>query len=576
LKILLIYPYFLEDRLNTEDIQAIPIGLFYVAAMLRKNHFDVDILNWHRINQTPHQIYRVLEEKQPDMIGFSILNANRGGAIEIAKIAKKLNPSVKIVFGGIGAAFLWNLLLEHYAEIDFVVMGEGEYPLLELATRLKDKEDQAIGTIPGIAFRQGDRIRRTASTEPITDLDSLPNPAEYYRYQHVALSRGCPDDCTFCGSPRFWKRKVRFHSAEYFVRQIELLYQKGITFFFISDDTFTRRKDLVIDICRRILKKNMKITWAAISRVNYVNAELLYWMRRAGCIQISYGVESGDEKIRAYLNKPLSTQQIKTAFRLTQAHGIMARAYFIYGCPGETRDTIQASMDLISDIKPLSAIFYILDIYPGTALYRRYLEEGRFSEDIWLNPIEDLLYFEIDPTLTKEMILEFGKTLRQHYYQSLPNFVDRISLVDKKELFPLHADFLSRLGLTFHQGDYARKNDIPNNIEIAEKLYRRSLEYHPDARAYLGLGMIRQQEKNLEASMTVLEAGIRRFPDDLQLHLCMAVSRMNSGDYDEALHYLDKFNHSRQALYYMAECYNAMGDFEKAAEFRQRSTQVPD
>ena len=108
MKILLIYPYFLNTRVyTTEDVRAVPLGVYYVAAVLKENGYDVEILNWHNINATPHIIRETLEEKKPDIIGFSILNANRWGGIEIARTARQINPRVEIVFGGIGATFLW-------------------------------------------------------------------------------------------------------------------------------------------------------------------------------------------------------------------------------------------------------------------------------------------------------------------------------------------------------------------------------------------------------------------------------------------------------------------------------------
>ncbi|MEA3280475.1 MAG: cobalamin B12-binding domain-containing protein [Thermodesulfobacteriota bacterium] len=132
IKILLIYPYCLEDRIHAEEVSIVPIGLYYVGAFLKENHYDVEILNWHDINKTPQKIKETLIIKKPDIIGFSILHANRWGGIDIARIAKQVNPEVKIVFGGIGATFLWKHLLTHFKEIDFAVIGEGEYTFLNL------------------------------------------------------------------------------------------------------------------------------------------------------------------------------------------------------------------------------------------------------------------------------------------------------------------------------------------------------------------------------------------------------------------------------------------------------------
>ncbi len=576
MKILLIYPYCLEDRLNAEDISVPPMGLYYVGAMLKERSFDVEILNWYNINKTPEKIKEALVAKNPDIIGFSILHANRWGGIEIARVARRIDPNVKIIFGGIGATFLWKHLLTHFKEIDFVVMGEGEYIFHNLVTCIENKNYGDIENISGIAFRKKGKAIKTIVAPVIGDLDKLPNPAKYFEYQHVSATRGCPGNCTFCGSPKFWGHKVRFHSPDYFVDQLEHLYKKGITFFYFSDDTFTIKKDRVIDICRKIIERNLNISWAAISRVNYVSEDMLCWMRKAGCTQISYGVESGSEKIRnAVLKKNIKTDQIRNAFALTVKQGIMARAYFIYGSPGENRDTVQETIDLIHEIKPLSIIFYILDIFPGTALYSDFRKKFKVTDDIWLKQVEDIMYFETDPHLTQELILAFGEKLRTDFYENLPGFVDAIELTDKKEFHEMHSDFLSRLGMTFTHGDYARIEAINEKDEIAERLYERSLDYHPDHRAYLGLGIIRQKNGEYERSVRLLSEGIKYFPHSEPLNICLGISYMNLGEYDKALPYFLKFQDSKDAVYHIAGCYRALGDFEKESDFLRKFRALP-
>jgi len=564
-KILLIYPYFLEDRLSAEDVGVVPIGLYYVGAILKENHYDVEILNWHDINKTPERIEKELREKKPDVIGFSILHANRWGGIDIARTAKRILPKVKIIFGGIGTTFLWEHLLSNFKEIDFAVLGEGEYSTLELVRCIGKKKYEGINDIKGIAFRKGRKVFKTKDPEVIKDLDRLPMPSKYFDFQHLSSSRGCPANCTFCGSPKFWGHKVRFHSPEYFVEQMERLYRKGVSFFYVSDDTFTMKKDRVIQICKKIIERELNITWVAISRVNYVNEEMLCWMRKAGCIQISYGVESGSEKIRDILNKNIKINDIKRAFALTTQYGILARAYFIYGSPGENWDTIQETIDLINEIKPLSIIFYILDIFPGTALYADFQKRTNLDDDVWLKRIEDIMYFETDSRLSKEMILAFGQKLRSDYYRRLPDFADEIELLDKKDLYESHAEFLSRLAMTFSHGDYASIEEISGKEEVAQRLYERSLLFYPNQRAYLGLGVMKQRRREYGDSVQRLSEGVKQFPDSQQLALCLGISYMNLGQYNDALECFLKFPSSQETLQYTAACYQALGDSEKEA-----------
>jgi anaerobic magnesium-protoporphyrin IX monomethyl ester cyclase len=575
-KIVLIYPYFLEDRLHAEDVRVVPIGLYYIGALLKENNYDVEILNWHNVNKTPQKIEETLKERKPDVIGFSIVHANRWGGIDISKIAKQILTGVKIVFGGIGTTFLWEQLLTHFKEIDFAVLGEGEYSFLNLIRCIEKENYDGINKIDGIAFRKGGKVVKTSSAEVIQELDRLPMPSKYFELQHMISSRGCPANCTFCGSPQFWGHKVRFHSPEYFVEQMEQLYRKGITFFYVSDDTFTMRKDRVIQICKKIIEKDMKITWFAISRVNYVNEEMLYWMRKAGCIQISYGVESGSEKIRNILNKNIKTDDIRRAFTLTTMYGILARAYFIYGSPGESWETIQETIDLICEIKPLSIIFYILDIFPGTALYEDFKRRTKLNDDVWLKKIEDIMYFESDSQLSKDMILAFGQKLRSDYYSHLQEFADAVQLVDKKDLYKSHADFLSRLAMTFSHGDYAVIEAIPEKEEIAQRLYKRALSYHPNQRAYIGLGIIKQKHREYEESVRILAEGMKQFPESESLNTCLGISYMNLGQYEKALECFRKFPDSREKLRYIASCYQALGEVEKESSVLRRIERLSD
>jgi radical SAM superfamily enzyme YgiQ (UPF0313 family) len=567
MKILLIYPPFLEQRLNTEDVGAVPMGLYYVAAMARAHGWDVEIVNWHDVHTRPGEISRTLEDRRPDVIGFSVLHANRWGALDIAATARRLLPGVRIVFGGIGATCLWEHFLTHFPQVDVIVLGEGEHTFVQLVRCFEKSRGRGLADIPGIAFRRRGAPHRTAPADNVADLDELPPPSKWFTFSHIALTRGCPAGCRFCGSPAFWGRRVRFHSTDYFVGQIRRLYRRGVRFFFVSDDTFTLNKRRVTDICRRLVDLGLDISWAAVSRVDTVDEPVLRWMRRAGCIQISFGVESGSEEIRARLAKSITTADIRRAFALTRRCGIMPRAYFIYGSPGETAQTIAESVDLMAAIKPLSAIFYILDLFPGTALYEDFKRRTGASDDIWLQRVEDILYFETDPALSRAQVLSYGKTLRSAFYRGLPDFVRSVDLTDEASLFPLHADFLSRLGLTFDQGDYARVEAIAGKEELAAELYRRALDYHPDARAFLGLGILHQKDRDHAAAVKILRRGLVHFPGHQQLNVCLGISLLNLGEVRAALDCFLPFDASAQALHLAARCFEALGKPAKARRY---------
>jgi len=464
---------------------------------------------------------------------------------------------VTVVFGGVGATFLYQHLLQFFPEIDVIVLGEGERTLPLLLDCLSEKNSRGLQHIQGIAYRHEGKIIDTGRPDPIENLDDLPIPAAYFKYQHISTSRGCVWECAFCGSPAFWERRVRYRSPVHVLRELRALYRKGLRFFYFCDDTLTIKKERVIQICRKIIEEGLEISWFAISRVSDIDEEILYWMRRAGCIQLSYGVESGSEEIRNVLKKRITSEEIKRAFHLTVQYGILPRAYFIYGSPGESDKTIEESIELMKEIKPLSAIFYALDVFPGMALYESLKKKGVLGDDLWNNRIEGLLYAEIDSHLTHNHVRAFGRRLRGAFYKNLSTFVEAIQLVDQKELYPFHADFCSRLAMTFSHGDYSQIKTIRDKERIAETLFRKALDYAPDHRAFLGLSLLLQKRGKWNESSHFLKEGLEWFPSSEHIHLALGVNYMNCREYGEALSWFSKFPHSEKARYYIALCEQA-------------------
>jgi tetratricopeptide (TPR) repeat protein len=253
----------------------------------------------------------------------------------------------------------------------------------------------------------------------------------------------------------------------------------------------------------------------------------------------------------------------------------LPRAYFIYGSPGETRQTIRETVDLIKQIKPLSAIFYILDIFPGTALYADFKKRTNVTDDIWLDRLEDIMYFQTDPDLTSEEILSFGEKLRSCFYENLPDFVEEIRLIQDASFKELHADFLSRTAMTFSHGDYAAIDAVKNKDAVAERLYLKSLDYFKNHRAYLGLAMTYQRKREFGKSIKVITEGLGCFPESDQMNICQGINYMNLGYFKEALAHFSKFESSRDAVFYIAECYRAIGDDHNAAIYRKKYERRP-
>ena len=578
MKVLLVNPPCLDLRVTDDDAAVVPIGLYYLAAQLLDQGFGAGILNLAalaspggednrpartdiRTEETAEKqdaamaaFEAALTREKPDVIGFSVTNPSRFSAMACAARAKVLVPGTTVVFGGPAPTFMAAHLFEACPELDVAVRGEGEASFPALVQALASGKTD-LSAIKGLVFRIDAELVDTGLPDPIEDLDRLARPSTYFTFQHLSMSRGCPGRCTFCGSPRFWgNTQIRRHSADWFFEEIRTLHSKGVSHFFISDDTFTQDRESVLRLCERIQTNGLDITWNAISRVDYVDGELLTAMRRAGCIQISYGVESGAPAIRKILGKPVADEACIKAFELTRSRGIMPRAYFIYGSPGETPETIGRSISLMKRLKPLSTVFYMLVVFPGTRLYTRALDKGLVSDDIWYKKIEDLPWFELDPDLDFNTVKTFGDQLRRAFFSSLEEAVLSLELEDEKSLYPFHADFLSRLGMTFTRGEYAADPRVPNARELARHLFNKALTFGPDPRSFLGLSMILQREKDFPGALDLLNRGLDYFPGHRDLVVGKGVYCMNIGNFRQALDCFTPFDNDPSLGQYIEIC----------------------
>ncbi|MBF0111981.1 MAG: radical SAM protein [Desulfamplus sp.] len=597
MKIFLVNPACLDQRITDDDATATPMGIYSIGALMIDKGFDIKIVNLAskssislKSKGEPQKVaidylLQIAEVEQPDIVGFSVMNANRHSAIDGATALKKRLPNLQIIFGGPAPTFMPQYFFNGCPALDYIVKGEGELTFFELVSCLKKHkhtkniEPKEIEKIDGLIFRSTSQsLFETQSRGLITDLDLLPHPAKYFAFQHISLSRGCPGTCTFCGSPDFWgTKRVRFHSAKWFVDEMEFLVNRGVVHFFVSDDTFTMKRELVVEVCDliidRFISQGIKITWSAISRVDFIDENILLKMRKAGCIQISFGVESGSEKIRKNLGKHFKNETIIKAFKLTAQFGILPRAYFIYGSPEETEETINQSIELMLQIEPLSMVSYMLVLFAGTSLYKNLINslvniKNFDPNNIWSQKIEDIAWFEVDPNLNFEQVKSFGKRLREAFYSNVHNFALNVRLVDNKELYPYHADFLSRLAMTFSHGDYSANSklhgaNVKNQDSTARVLYERAISYYPDARAYLGLSMLMQKGRNFNGAVEIIKEALKKIPkidskanifDKQQLTLSMAVSLMNMARFKEALDYLEPFKESDEIKPYISAC----------------------
>lgn len=365
-----------------------PLGIGYLAAVLKKQGYEVLFLDPEVQGLDAEDIGRLFAKEKPDIVGISCASPNFRQAVKIAALAKK-NSLAKIVLGGIHASSVPKWILENNMEIDIVVIGEGENTLLELCNYIVDHRTIDYGKIKGIAYRECSNVIINPCRAFIEDLDSLPFPARelidlrlYRPHPYVnrakksctiLTSRGCPNFCVFCASHLTLGYKFRQHSAEYVLDEMGYLHNElGVNHLVINDDTFTIDKQRVEKICNGIIKNKFKIDWYCFMRVNNVTKDLIRLMRRAGCSSIGFGIESGDAQVLERLKKGINMEQCRTALKICNTEKIKALAFFVFGCPGDTTQTINKTISFAKELKPTLAFFNMLTPYPGTEIFEKF------------------------------------------------------------------------------------------------------------------------------------------------------------------------------------------------------------
>lgn len=369
-----------------------------LAAVARAEGHDCVVVDASALALTEEELLQRLQAADPDLIGISSTTLGIAGAASCAAAAKRLLPRAKVIVGGphVTAASLETM--ERFTSFDLAVIGEGETTLAELLGALDSGED--LSGIQGIVYRDpAGRLHDTGRRSFITDLDSLPDPAwdllEGFPGRYLpapfkvrqlpaatlVTSRGCPNSCIFCDRSVFGASCHAF-SAGNVVRQMTALYERhGIREFSFEDDTFITFKPRLKEICERLIDLKLPLSWTCLGRANHVNADNLRLMKRAGCWQISFGIESGSQRILSLINKRTTLERIRQAVMETSRAGIHAKGFFIIGHPGEDRESLRQTVDFALEL-PLNDISVsLMTPFPGTELHRRVGEFGTFDCD---------------------------------------------------------------------------------------------------------------------------------------------------------------------------------------------------
>jgi radical SAM superfamily enzyme YgiQ (UPF0313 family) len=362
------------------------LGLGYLAAVLEKNQYEVDVIDCQVLKLSYEEFKGEIGKRQPNIVGITSTTLTYKSGLQIAKIAKEDCPNYLTVMGGPHVTFWDDEALQECPSLDIIVRKEGENTMLELVKRLE--AGKSFRDVLGITYRKDGKTVRNPDRPYIENLDKLPFPArhlwpmerlrEYEDILYLATSRGCVYWCEFCATVRMHGRKYRMRSPKNVVDELEFLHKNyGVDKFTFCDDAFTVDQARIEELCREITDRKMKIQWNCGTRVDMITRELLLKMKEAGCISVWFGVESGSQQVLDAMKKGISTSQTMRVLGWVRELGLKPVPNVILGFPGETKKSAWKTIKFVEKISPDEVGFYnVATPFPGTPMYDSVKENG--------------------------------------------------------------------------------------------------------------------------------------------------------------------------------------------------------
>lgn len=443
MKILLLNPPFLKKFSRPQRSPAVtksgtlyfPMWLAYAAGVLMENGFDVDLVDAPADGYVLYDIIERVKKYQPDLIVLDTSTPSIYNDIDVAGQLKDICSDAFVALVGTHVSALPEESLKIDQRIDAVAIHEYDYTILDLANTLKKRGN--LQDILGLSFRQKGKIVHNSRRQYIENLDKLPfvskvykkflniknyfNPNALYPMVTVTTSRGCAFRCTFCVYPQtLTGRHFRLRSVENVVDEMKYIVEnfpqaKAI---FFEDDTLTANKKRCNDLADFIIKRKINISWTTNARVG-LDLETMRKMKKAGCRTLCVGFESGSQIILDNMKKNVKIKRMTDFMKNAKKADILIHGCFMAGLPGETKKTMNQTLELAKRLKPDTAQFYPVMVYPGTEAYDWYKERGLIATDDfskWITPggLHNTVIRTED--LSSEELVRFCDDARRAFY----------------------------------------------------------------------------------------------------------------------------------------------------------------
>lgn len=407
---------------NTETVNmpVLPLGLACVDAALQEAGFETKSLNLMGKSDANSLLENATRDFQPDAIGISVRNIDDQSMygtrfmldpVKDIIAACKSFSDAPIILGGAGYSIFPNAALA-YLNADMGIKGEGEAAFPELLRRVKRHDE--IGDIPGLYLPHQPPRSEWRQIRYLSDVP-LPRPGihlsvpDALKKQDLWLPfqtrRGCPMNCSYCSTGAIEGRIIRKFSPDHIIRILSEYVDAGFKKFFFVDNTFNLPTSHAETLCDRLIAEKLNIKWRCIVYPSLLSNRLLEKLARAGCVEVSFGFESGSDKILRLMNKRYTSDDIRKASEMLSDQGIHRMGFLLLGGPGETRETVLESLAFADSLKLDSMKLTLgIRIYPHTNLADIARNEGIISSaDNLLLP---KFYFrkDLDPQWVKESV----------------------------------------------------------------------------------------------------------------------------------------------------------------------------
>lgn len=401
MKVLLLHPPYPKDDIFRKSMKRVgavlpPLGLAYLASMLEKKGHEVSIIDGPALATVEsygfEELGKDLRDFKPKVVGISAAYSQIEYAKKALSLIKAIVPECTTILGGSLATSMPNIL-NKFENLDYGVYGEAEFTFVEILDKIKDKK--FLEGTEGLIWREDNKVK-FLKPKLIMNIDNIPMPArhllkmEIYRpspanYRRlpattIMTSRGCPYQCIFC-SKSVQGGVFRAHSAKRVVDEIEsLMKDYGIKDIQIFDDAFTLLRERTEKICKEIIERKLDIGWNCMTRTDNVDLELLKLMKKAGCYEVGFGIESGSDRVLKFIGKLLTKEQIRAGVRDAKKAGLDVRGFFMIGFPTETKEEILQTIEFAKELDVDVAQFMVATPLPGTKMWDMAREQGAINE----------------------------------------------------------------------------------------------------------------------------------------------------------------------------------------------------